>query len=69
MYIINRKEGPLFLADCTVNQNPCAKDLVDITLQTAEEVRKFKVEPRIALLSYSNFGSITSERTDCQREV
>ena len=69
MYIVNTKEGPLFLADCTVNQTPCEKDLVDITLQAAEEIRKFKIEPRIAMLSYSNFGSIKSDATDCQRKA
>jgi len=69
MYIVNTKEGPLFLADCTVNQTPCENDLVDITLQAADEIRKFKVEPRIAMLSYSNFGSIKSNGTDCQRKA
>ncbi|MCF6169992.1 MAG: NADP-dependent malic enzyme [Bacteroidales bacterium] len=69
MYIFNGKEGPLFLSDCTVNQEPCAKDLVDITLQTAEEVRRFKIEPRIAMLSYSNFGSVKGRVPDCQREA
>jgi len=69
IYIVNTKEGPFFLGDCTVNQNPSAMDLVDITLETAEEVRKFKIEPRIALLSYSNFGSIKSKSTNCPREA
>ena len=48
------------MSDCTVNQNPNAEDLVDITLQTAEEVKRFKLEPRIALVSHSNFGSVES---------
>jgi len=69
IYIVNTKEGPFFLGDCTVNQNPCEMDLVDITLQTAEEVKKFKIEPRIAMLSYSNFGSIKSTSTSCLREA
>lgn len=69
MYIVNTKEGPLFLADCTVNQTPSEKDLVDITLQAAEEIKRFKIEPRIAMLSYSNFGSIKSDDTDCQRKA
>lgn len=60
MYIINTKDEPYFLSDCTVNLNPNAEDLVDITLQTAEEVKRFKIEPRIALLSHSNFGSVDS---------
>ena len=69
MYIIITKQGPLFLADCTVNKTVCENDLVDITLLAAEEIRKFKIEPRIAMLSYSNFGSIKSESTDCQRKA
>ena len=60
MYIINTKDEPYFLSDCTVNQDPNAEDLVDIALQTAEEVKRFKIEPRIALLSHSNFGSVDS---------
>jgi len=60
MYIINTKDEPYFLSDCTVNQSPNAEDLVDITLQTAEEVKRFKIEPRIAMLSHSNFGSVDS---------
>jgi malate dehydrogenase (oxaloacetate-decarboxylating)(NADP+) len=69
MYIFNGKQGPYFLSDCTVNQEPCERDLVDIALQTAEEVRRFKLEPRIAMLSYSNFGSVRGNATDCQRNA
>lgn len=57
MYIISTKKGPLFLADTTVNLNPTAEELVQITLLAAEEIRRFGIEPKIALLSYSNFGS------------
>ncbi len=57
MYIILRPQGPLFLADTTINLNPNAEELADITLLTAKEVRQFNIEPRIAMLSYSNFGS------------
>lgn len=57
MYIILTKNGPLFLADTTVNFNPTAEELADITLLTAKEVRQFNITPRIAMLSYSNFGS------------
>ena len=67
MYIVNTKEGPLFMADCTVNKTPCDKDLVDITLLAADEIRKFKIEPKIAMLSYSNFGSIKANGTNCMR--
>ena len=57
MYILNTKKGPLFLADTTINLNPTAVDLAEITSNVAKTIRKFKVTPRIALLSYSNFGS------------
>ncbi len=56
MYIILSKRGTLFLADTTVNMNPSSQTLVDTTLLTAAEVKRFNVEPKIALLSYSNFG-------------
>jgi len=58
MYIVVTKEGPLFLSDCTVNMNPDEDQLIEIVQQTAEAVRKFNIEPNIALLSYSNFGSV-----------
>ena len=58
MYIMLTKKGPFFFADTTVNMNPSAETLVEITLQTAEAVRAFNIEPRIAMLSYSNFGSV-----------
>lgn len=57
MYIISTKKGPLFLADTTVNLNPTAEELVQITLLAAEEIRRFNIEPKIAMISYSNFGS------------
>ncbi len=57
MYIMLSKKGALFLADTTVNMNPSAQTLADTTLLTADEVRRFNIEPRIALLSYSNFGA------------
>ncbi len=63
IYIVMTKEGPLFLSDCTVNKQPSTDDLVQITLQTAEVVKRFKMEPNIAMLSYSNFGSVDAEET------
>ncbi len=60
MYIMLTKKGPLFLADTTVNFNPTADELAEITLQVAREVRHFNIIPRIAMLSYSNFGSSNS---------
>ena len=61
MYILNTKRGPLFLADTTINLNPSAEDIAEITANVAKTIRKFKVVPRIALLSYSNFGSSPGE--------
>ncbi|HSK12336.1 MAG TPA: NADP-dependent malic enzyme, partial [Phnomibacter sp.] len=60
MYLMLTKKGPLFLADTTVNFHPTAEQLAEITLLVAKEVRHFNIQPRIALLSYSNFGSSNS---------
>ncbi len=60
MYLMLTKKGPLFFADTTVNFNPTEEDLIEITLQTAKEVEQFNIKPRIAMLSYSNFGSSDS---------
>jgi len=60
MYLMLTKKGPLFLADTTVNFNPTAEELADITLMVAKEIRNFNIIPRIAMLSYSNFGSSNS---------
>jgi malate dehydrogenase (oxaloacetate-decarboxylating)(NADP+) len=57
MYIMSNKKGNFFFADTTVNENPTAEDLVEIVGLTARAVRYFNVEPRVAMLSYSNFGS------------
>jgi malate dehydrogenase (oxaloacetate-decarboxylating)(NADP+) len=60
MYLMLTKKGPLFLADTTVNFNPTPEELSEITLMVAKEVRQFNITPRIAMLSYSNFGSSNS---------
>lgn len=65
VYILMTKRGPLFLADTTINMNPTAEEIAEITNNVAKTVRKFKVTPRIALLSYSNFGS--SPGVDAQK--
>ena len=57
MYIVITKKRPYFFADTTVNIDPDVQDLVDITVLTAETVKRFNVNPRVAMLSYSNFGS------------
>jgi malate dehydrogenase (oxaloacetate-decarboxylating)(NADP+) len=60
MNIVMTKRGPLFFADTTVNIDPDVQTLIETTLLTAEEVRKFNIEPVIAMVSYSNFGSVPS---------
>lgn len=57
MYIIMTKHGPLFLADCTI-KSPDTDALVKTTTMLADTVKKFGVEPRIAMLSHSNFGVV-----------
>ncbi|MBN1652012.1 MAG: NADP-dependent malic enzyme [Bacteroidales bacterium] len=69
MYIFHTKNGPLFLADTTVNKNPSVEQLIEITLQTAESIRHFGIEPKIALLSYSNFGTNQGFSPDNMRAV
>lgn len=61
MYILLTRRGPLFLADTTVNFNPTVDDVVEITELTARAVERFNIKPRIALLTYSNFGSAKGE--------
>jgi malate dehydrogenase (oxaloacetate-decarboxylating)(NADP+) len=61
MYIINTRKGTFFFADTTVNVNPSMEDLVDITLLAARAIKRFGIIPRIAMLSYSNFGSNIGE--------
>jgi malate dehydrogenase (oxaloacetate-decarboxylating)(NADP+) len=57
MYILLTKRGPLFFSDTTVNFNPTAEEIVEITEMTARAVERFNIKPRIALVTYSNFGS------------
>jgi len=69
MYLLLTKKGPLFLADTTVNFNPTAEELADITLLCASEVQNFNIVPRIAMLSYSNFGSSKSAEAQLVAEA
>lgn len=57
MYMMLTKKGPVFFGDTTVNENPTVEELVDITTLLDHSVKKFNVQPRVAMLSYSNFGS------------
>ncbi len=61
VYIILTKNGPLFLADTTINTDPSVDDIVEIVANTAEAIKKLGLTPKIALLSYSNFGSNKGE--------
>ncbi len=66
MYMMITKSGPVFFGDTTVNVNPTAQQLVDITVLIEDAVRQFNIKPRVAVLSYSNFGSndgIVPEKT------
>ncbi len=55
--MITRKGDLYFLADATVNIEPTAEDLAEIAICAPQEARRFDVEPRVAMLSFSNFGS------------
>jgi malate dehydrogenase (oxaloacetate-decarboxylating)(NADP+) len=57
MYMMLTKEGPVFFADTTINIDPNIEELVDITLLVNKSVKQFNINPRIAILSYSNYGS------------
>ena len=61
MYILMTRFGPLFLADTTVNFNPSAEEIVEIAELSAKQVENFNIKPRIALITYSNFGSAEGE--------
>jgi malate dehydrogenase (oxaloacetate-decarboxylating)(NADP+) len=69
MYLLLTKRGPIFLADTTVNFNPNAEELADIAMMVAKEVRNFNITPRIAMLSYSNFGSSDSDEAKVVAEA
>jgi malate dehydrogenase (oxaloacetate-decarboxylating)(NADP+) len=59
LYILLMKERTFFFADTTVNIDPSAEELAEIATLTAEQVRRFDIEPRVAMISFSNFGSNT----------
>lgn len=69
LYMMITKKGPYFFADTTMNVNPTAQELVDIAVLTATTVKSYNITPRIAMLSYSNFGSVNGEVPDKVREA
>ena len=69
MYLMITEKGPVFFGDTTVNINPTAQELVDITVLMERSVAQFNIKPRIAVLSYSNFGSNEGEIPEKTRET
>ncbi len=69
MYMMITAKGPVFFGDTTVNVNPGVNDLVDITVLIERSVKQFNISPRIAVLSYSNFGSNEGEVPEKTRET
>ena len=57
LYIVIAKKETYFFADCTVNVNPTAEQLAEIAISAADTVKEFDIVPKIAMLSFSNFGS------------
>ena len=57
MYMMITQKGPVFFGDTTVNVDPTVEELVDITVLIERSVKRFNINPRVAILSYSNFGS------------
>jgi malate dehydrogenase (oxaloacetate-decarboxylating)(NADP+) len=69
-YIVITRKGDLyFMADATVNIEPTAEDLAEIALCVAQEARRFDIEPRVAMLSFSNFGSTAHPLCDKVRRA
>ncbi|GAA3556776.1 NADP-dependent malic enzyme [Snuella lapsa] len=63
------KRGPLFLSDTSINIDPNAKDLAKITQMTSKVIKMFGLDPVLAMVSYSNFGSSENERASKVREA
>jgi len=63
VYMLTFKNRVIFCADTTVNQDPSEEVLSEVAQHTARLARRFNVEPRVAMLSYSNFGSVDTEGT------
>ncbi|MFB6133349.1 MAG: NADP-dependent malic enzyme [Halanaeroarchaeum sp.] len=69
VYMLTVNNRVFFVADTTVNQDPGSEELAEIARHTADLARDFNVEPRVAMLSYSNFGSVDNEGTRKVREA
>ena len=69
LYILILKDRVFFFADTTVNIDPTAEDLAEIALLSSDTARRFGFEPRIAMISFSNFGSNRHARADTVRDA
>ncbi|MFB6069096.1 MAG: NADP-dependent malic enzyme [Halobacterium sp.] len=69
VYMLTFKNRVVFCADATVNQAPDADVVAEVARHTADLARRFNVDPRVAMLSYSNFGSVDNEGTRKPREA
>jgi malate dehydrogenase (oxaloacetate-decarboxylating)(NADP+) len=69
VYMVTTRNRVLFFADCTVNIEPDPETLAEIAILTARLARDFDIEPRIAMLSFSNFGSTKHPRTELVRNA
>jgi len=70
LYVLVTRRGDLyFFADCTVNIEPTAEDLAEIALCAAQAAKRFNVTPRVAMLSFSNFGSTRHALSDKVRKA
>ncbi len=70
VYVLITAKGDMyFLADATVNIEPTSEDLAEIAIQAAEKAHRFSVEPRVAMLSFSNFGSTRHPLADKVRHA
>ncbi|MCE7065998.1 NADP-dependent malic enzyme [Dyadobacter sp. CY326] len=69
MYILLTPKGPLFFSDTTVNLDPTAEEIVEITELTAKAVERFNIQPRIALVTYANYGSAGGKDAEKMREA
>lgn len=64
MYMLKHGRKNYFFADAAVNINPTAEELAEITLMAVEEMERMNIEPRVAMLSFSSFGSVRSPETE-----
>jgi malate dehydrogenase (oxaloacetate-decarboxylating)(NADP+) len=69
VFVIVTKKDVYFFADTHVNINPTAEDLAEIAVMAAEVAREFDIEPRVAMLSFSNFGSTSHPLAEKMRRA